>query len=197
MNKNKYQFDYDGDRVELPGGLYAKVKTPYDEDIGPPWKEHDGHGPVTDWLSREKHPGERVLHSDRCSRRYYDFAEAMVIAKRDGWGLGKDDLAELERKLGRKPTRKQIIEAAVERDYEYLRGWCNDEWHWIGVIVTLYDADGKKLGSDSLWGVDDATDYWQGVASCMTENLLEAHEHEMGESAYWAARDVQTISQPT
>lgn len=45
----------------------------------------DGHGPVTAWTTRSKHPGELVINKDRGRARYYDFAEACRIARRDGW----------------------------------------------------------------------------------------------------------------
>lgn len=53
-----------------------------DEDMGVPWEEHDGHGPVR-LLDRNesKRPGEVLM-----GQRYaYDWAEALVIAERDGW----------------------------------------------------------------------------------------------------------------
>lgn len=58
-----------------------------DSDMGAPWEEHDGHGPVTDWESRAKEPGELVLNESRGRRRFYDFAEACRMARRDGWGF--------------------------------------------------------------------------------------------------------------
>lgn len=188
----KCKFDYDDDRVELPGGLYAKVKTDWDQTMGPPWEEHDGHGPVSEWTSRDKRPGERLLVCEGSGKRYYDFAEATVIAKRDGWGIGELAEARLESGMGRKPTRKEIVAAAVEDDFKRLSDWANDRWHWIGVIVTLHDADDRELRGDSVWGIEDDTDYWKEVASDLTEQLLYAHDKEATEAAHWAARDVIT-----
>ncbi len=58
-----------------------------DTDHGAPWDEEDGHGPVSDWTRRDKMPGEMVLAEDHGWRRFYDFAEACRIARRDGWGF--------------------------------------------------------------------------------------------------------------
>ena len=127
--------------ISLPNGCTLNVRTEYDDTMGQPWEEHDGHGPVSELTTRDKRAGERVLCTDRSSKRYYDFAEAMRIARRDGWGLTKEKLAALERGMGRKATKGEIFAAAVESDFEHLRSWCADEWHWIGVIVTLEDAD--------------------------------------------------------
>ena len=75
------------DNVTL-GGLNFKVEYPRDEDQGAPWDEEDGHGEVSPWVNRDKLPGELVLNSDRRGmKRYYDFAGACEIARRDGWGF--------------------------------------------------------------------------------------------------------------
>lgn len=34
------------DPVEVSGGYSVRVHVEYDETMGEPWKEHDGHGPV-------------------------------------------------------------------------------------------------------------------------------------------------------
>ncbi len=181
------------ERIDLGDGFYAVVHLPYDQHYGAPWKECDGHGPVSEWTTRDKRPGEWELSSDRWSKRYYDFAEAVKIAKRDGWGLSSEGLAELAAKLGRTPTKGQIAVAAVERDYEMLRGWCNDEWHWIGVCVDIYDAEGEEAYSDSVWGVADLDDYWKTLALEFIETGIEKIETEAAEKAYWETRDVETV----
>jgi hypothetical protein len=88
------------DAVEVHGAYSVRVLVERDGDMGAPWKEDDGHGPVSDWRSMEsKAPGERVLHQDRSQARFYDFAAAVKIAKRDGWGYkGQYDFS------GKKPV---------------------------------------------------------------------------------------------
>ena len=77
--------------IEVPGtivyrGYELKAEVVPDEDMGPPWKEHDGHGPVSEWRSgSSKRPGERILCEDRGHCRFYDFAEAVKIARKDKW----------------------------------------------------------------------------------------------------------------
>jgi hypothetical protein len=39
------------------------------------------------------------------------------------------------------------------------------------VIVTLYDAEGVEVGSDSLWGVESDGEYWREVAAEMVNEL--------------------------
>ena len=70
--------------IEHNGRTY-RVEIEPDYDHGAPWEEEDGHGPVSEWTSRAKLPGEVIIAKDRGSYRYYDFAGACRIARRDGW----------------------------------------------------------------------------------------------------------------
>lgn len=117
-------------------GYDVAARIERDNDTGAPWEAHDGHGPVTEWTSRAKRAGERVLAQDRGSFRYYDFAEAVRIAKRDGWGPGT-------------PAE------AVEADYRALRAWSADEWFWCGIVLSV-SRNGVVLDKHaaSLWGID-------------------------------------------
>jgi hypothetical protein len=155
-------------------GYSIRIEVYLDESHGPPWKEHDGHGPVTDWVSRDPLPGERELNSDRGSKRYYDFKEALKIARRDGWGLSDEAKAELEKKLGRKPTKRDITKEAVEKDFDYLHGWCNDDWHWVGYSLTVKSPDGEKVDDDSCWGFDDQ-DYMIKEATEIGQRIVDDH----------------------
>lgn len=188
MTTKPSDFRFNNDRVTLPDGWYVRFKSEYDQDSGPPWSECDGHGPVTDWVHRDKYSGERVLCLDHGSKRYYDFAGAMKIAKRDGWGLNDDELAKLTKRLGHTPTKGQITEAAVEHDFQYLKDWCEDRWHYIGVIVTLFNEDDEEQDERSLWGVEDSGDYYQTVASELADELIALHELDIREDADFACR---------
>jgi hypothetical protein len=136
-------------------GYKVVIDIHHDEHQGPPWKEHDGHGEVSEWTSRDKRAGELVLVTDRNSKRYYDYAGAIRIANRDGWGLNDEHRYKLWQKLGRTPTKREICAASVMFDYEYLRGWCNDEWSWLGYTTTITTPQGKEIDGDSCWGFDD------------------------------------------
>jgi hypothetical protein len=111
-----------------------------DGSMRAPWIEHDGHGPVrevTGHISGDslKRPGERILTTTRWGGWLYDWQEATKIAKRDRWGISPEHVAILAKNMGRAPTRKEIIRAAVQADFEYLQGWLNDEWHWCWLEV--------------------------------------------------------------
>lgn len=167
---------YDSFDFEHKGHKF-RAKLYMDEDMGPPWKEHDGHGPVSDWTRRSKEPGERVLNKDRDYYRYYDFKEAVEIAKRDGWGAPKGTFHP-----DAKPTKGQIAAAAAEWDFEFLRGWCNDDWHWCGIVVHLLDDDGDPIEEPtaSLWGIEsESTDYIKETAKEVAEEVLAELEDEI------------------
>lgn len=155
---------YDGATFEYRGHTF-KVTFPNDENHGAPWVEHDGHGPVSNWTTRDKRPGERVLVSDRSRKRYYDVQAAMLLAKCDGWGTSDG------RRAGESLNAYRA--RAVEADFEFLRGWCNDDWTYIGVVVTLADDDDDRDESESLWGIEsNAGDYLNTVAHELADEIL-------------------------
>lgn len=144
-------------------GITFDLCTEPDIDSTPPWQRADGHGVVTDWVTRDKAPSERVLSQDRNSRRFYDMAETMKIAKRDGWNVSDEQ--------AKGATKGERIAMAVERDFEFLRSWCADEWHYVGVIVRVHGASEYQT---SLWGIEDnATDYIENdVAIQLADQLI-------------------------
>ena len=141
--------------IEQNGRKYL-IEIEVDTDQEPPWQNEDGHGVVSEWTSRAKRPGERVLNKDRSSARYYDVQASMEIARRDGWGTPKFIVDVYECINGKPMTKRQQAAAAVEADYQRLRAWCDDEWHYIGVIVTPLTDEGDELRSQSqsLWGIE-------------------------------------------
>lgn len=131
--------------LELDGfTLTATIQ--HDDTMGAPWDEHDGHGDVTKWTRADtKGPGDRMLCRDGHLARFYDFAGAVRKARREGW---------------RAPgctggTARQVAARAAEHDFNVLRAWCANEWHWCGVVVEV-EREGVKLGRASLWGIEDA-----------------------------------------
>lgn len=141
-------------------GRTFRVETEPDVDAGPPWEDCDGHGVVTEWTTREAEDGYRLLSWDHHSRRYYDFNASLELAKKDRWGLAADKAKGL--------TPEQITVQAVENDYEYLRAWCNDEWRYVIVTVTLVGTD----YSQSLGSVEDSDEaYIAEVARELAKQL--------------------------
>lgn len=156
-------------------GLTFSVSLEPDYSHGAPWEECDLHGPVSDWTSRNKLPGERVLISDGNFHRYYDAAEATRIAKRDHWGISPTASEALVVRLGREPTAGEIAAAAVEANFQYLRSWCDGEWHYTMVTVTLLDMDGDETWMfESVGGVEsNCHDYIYELAHDMAKTLAD------------------------
>lgn len=184
---------FDGDTFEREGHTF-RVTHPLDDSTDAPWERADGHGPVSKWTRNAKRPGERVLCSDRGAQRYYDWQAACKLARRDGWDADP---------IGA-PNR---IERAVQADFDFLRGWCNDEWQYVGVVVELLDAEDEPIDKNSLWGIEsDSYDYLRDTAHELADQLLHAHGltltqrtqawrgalREARERRYWAQRDTIT-----
>lgn len=194
------------------GAFTLTATTEHDSDSGAPWDNSDGHGPVSDWTTRDKLPGELILSSDRSSKRFYDFAAAVQIARKDGWAslypysiryertrngshiargiaprYGLPDIASKARRdinvavrelydirLAQLGSKRAMAANAAIGDYEYLRGWCNDQWSYVGVIVTAtHTRTGVECGSASLWGVETSdTEYPTSVANELIDEAL-------------------------
>lgn len=161
-----------GETLAFPGEYSALVRYDYDTGYGAPWENSDCHGPVSDWTTRAKLPGERVLCEDHGSRRYYDVAEAIRIAKRDGWDAPPYGTG----------TKGERAARAVERDFDYLRRWCNDDWHYLGVMVTVY-RNGAEIAGDSLWGIESHGDYWRETAAGMIDYAISKDRAQRAEAA--------------
>lgn len=160
-----------GDEIETKvGKLTVKARIEYDEDMGPPWKEHDGHGPVSEWTSRSKRPGERVLCGD-FHVRFYDVQEAIKIARRDGWDAEPFGTG----------TAGERAARAVEADYQRLRAWCYGDWRYVGVVLSV-SKGGIVLDNyaASLWGIEsDSGEYLTEVANELLPEALEAAQRAL------------------
>jgi hypothetical protein len=163
------QLDNDWTRFELNGATYA-AKLERDDWHGAPWDEECGHGDVTGWETRDKRPGEMILSEDRRAKRFYDFAGAVKLAKRDGWNAKPYDVPG--------ETKGQRAHKAAMADFNRLRAWCNDDWCYVGVIVATVCPCCDEVQEDntqSLWGIEsDAGEYLFEVAQELAEELAPA-----------------------
>lgn len=133
-----------------------------DNDTPPPWKNEDGHGPVSEWASRPPEAGERVLSRSGPEFRYYDSGEALRIARADAWG----------------PTPEE----AVERDFAYLKAWCDGEWFYVGValVVTLDGTVLTRMYDHAMWGCpDDDPAGLLGAANDLLPGALRAAKAQL------------------
>jgi len=162
-------------------GVMFNVEIVTNEGSLVPWKMSDGHGPVRQ-ISRNpaipKRPGERYLSERGVSSAYlYDWQAAITIALRDHWGPG-------ERAASHGLTPHQVAAVAVQADFEYLRAWCNDEWHYVGIVVT-HEASGAHR---ELWGIESnaGDEYLNSVTHDLARECMDAPEY-MELIAYQAA----------
>lgn len=169
-------------------GFRFRLDVSPDYGIDPPWEHEDGHGPVRRVREKsDKRPGERVLLADRYGFLLYDWQEAMAAARRDGWGLTSEGRAKLAARLGREPTAGEVCEESVARDFEYLRRWCNDDWWWICLRVTLLDVEGEPVDdyTEYLGGVEsDAEDYAKECARDVAAQIVHEIKPRIGRKKY-------------
>jgi hypothetical protein len=77
---------------------------------------------------------------------------------------------------------------AAMHDYKVLKAWCNDEWHYVGVSVTVSRNDVQLIGDyeHALWGIDanypgSDNSYLRDVANEYAEEALEAARVKLAE----------------
>ncbi len=150
-------FDYEGRTFH--------VEAIDDDFTGAPWDEFDGLGSVSEWTRRDKTPGEWVLCEDRDSKRYYDFSEAMRMAKKDGWDAPPYGAG----------TKGERALRAVKANFEWLRGWCNGQWRFSTLHVVLFGEEDEVEYEDYLGGVEydySSNGYWLEVAKEMASEIM-------------------------
>lgn len=72
-------------------------------------------------------------------------------------------------------SKREYAAQAAMQDYKRLRDWCNDQWYYVGVIVTITDSDGEEIASDSLWGIEsDASEDLLETANELLDQLRDS-----------------------
>jgi hypothetical protein len=162
------------------------VKHYHDSDSGPPWENDCGAGVVRlddalralrrgSYERNNKHPWERVMKQDRGYVWVYDMRATREKANEEGWGLGPKEIAKMTERLGRAPTKREIVAQAIEQDFKRHQGWLHDNWMYIGIEVT----DILSGDSDSLWGIeDDCEEYVQEITGELASGLHPLAERE-------------------
>lgn len=155
---------YDGKEItDLPNGWKINVEFQRDEDTGAPWKECDGHGKVYETRYREDHMDDWELNSERGWYRYYDWKDTLPIAIRERWDAAPYHTG----------TKHEQAMRAMKADCEYLRRWCQDDWWYVGMIVTLLDENDKDIAEDSCWGYEsDCIDYLASEARSWAAHMI-------------------------
>lgn len=141
-------------------GAAYRISYYYDVVTEAPWELMDTLGAVTDWTTRAKAPGELILNSDRGSRLFYDFQEAVKYARQ--WTTG-EEAAEIAR-----------------REYEHLKAWCDDQWYYIVIKVTKLDLDDQPTAFvASAWGIESDGDH-----DFIIRDLIDEVDYEEAQHCY-------------
>jgi hypothetical protein len=161
----------------------------FDHDFGSPLENGDGYG-VTERMGwnptneeqLEQHLCDyepeleeetrlrlmRVLSrtsSWRESGLYYDVLSSLHKAREEGWGMGVKWKAE-----NPDATREQELMAAVDADFKHLKGWYDDDWHWLTVGVAPLDEDGEPM--------EDHREYCGGYESTILNDDEENRKYK-------------------
>lgn len=164
----------DGRHCDRDGRRFVETWT-HDSDYGPPHVENDGHGVVEEleWLSLPELIEEAELRAsdgedawfvrvielrsmrelalsrtnNRCDT-YYNWIASYHKAEQEGWGMGPDWKA-----ANPNATREDELRAAVDADYDYLRGWYNGDWCYMLLTVTELGENGD-VADISLGGIE-------------------------------------------
>ena len=142
-------------------GYLFTIEVDYDEFQGPPWLHCDGHGPVSDWTTRDKKPSEVVLSSIGGSNLYYDFSRAMKKAKEERWDAAPYGQG----------TKGERAERAVRADIKYLRDYIDNAWVYVTLSVTLRGSG----YTTSLGGVEydySENGHWMTEVHLMADELI-------------------------
>lgn len=157
-----------GGNVLVYEGLTVQVQFMDDDDQTPPWQRGDGYGIVLDWTERAKHPGERVLQAAKrgYSKRYYDWQASIARAKDEGWDAEP-------RGTG---TKSERAVRAVEADFKYHQGWCEDEWRFVVIRVECADEEDVCGGFETYqhYHVDAAWEMIEAIVAKVKEKQVAA-----------------------
>jgi len=188
---------YDTKIVKYKGRQY-RTTFPYDDDHPKPWVGDDGRGIVhSTSFHADKRPGWRPLPGYGDTAKWFDWAGTIKKAKEEDWGLSAKDRAALAAELGADPTPGQIIERAVQKEYDFLLAYMQNNWYYVGIEVTLLNEDGEPDESlqDTCWGFETWKDYHLEAAQGMVEELDVRVEKELAKRYADEARDARVREQ--
>ena len=137
-------------------GKKYNVRWYYDHDCRSPLEETDCCGVTErlDWNPTDEEQLEQHLLDNECEleeeTRLRMMRQIQPPSNRYDSGLYYDVLASLHKartEWGVEPERCMEV---VEKDFAYIQGWYNDDWHWltIGVAPLREDDDGEEPDED-------------------------------------------------
>jgi len=165
-------------------GKKYHVEFYHDYDMGAPQEEGDGYGVTErmDWNPEDEEQLEQHLldyepeleeetrlrmmrRLCRSSGLYYDVLSSLHKAREEGWGAGAEWKA-----ANPTATKEEELMHVVERDFDHLHGWYNDDWHWVTIGVAPLDEDGEPM--------EDHREYCGGYESTIIDSENIAYKQE-------------------
>jgi hypothetical protein len=181
--------DSESKKVPLPGGFYLKLKVEYDQHAEQPWesmscfgepKEHRNWRVYDAPRESVQERNERLLRGEFRPHKHTDHegeTGGWVHLTGNWWYPQQDALrAAVGKEFGCDP---RTAWQSVQSERDYFKRWLKDEWHYLGVLVTLYDAEDEEIGHDSCWGIDDPDYAVESVANDLAYQLIEEHKDTM------------------
>ena len=134
-------------------GKTYNVRWYYDYDYGSPLENGDGYGVTErlDWNPTNEEQLEQHIIDNEPELEEETRLRLMRVLSRADWGksgLYYDVLSSLhiaKTEWGVAPERCMEV---VEKDYAYLKGWYDDDWHWLTCSVAPIDEDGEIMEED-------------------------------------------------
>lgn len=143
MSDEIHSMDY----TEPKSGLKYRAKFYADYDMRAPHEANDGHG-VIEHLNRSVEDildDEDINLSDDLSddlRMRLPLFKELYYERGNYWYY--DVIKSIDRAITQWGCKPEDAQAAVDQDFEYLRGWYQNEWHWMYVTLTKLDEDGEE-----------------------------------------------------
>ena len=142
------------------------------DDDCTPWEYLDNDANIiSDWTRPDKKPGELILNTGGTFKRFFDYQLACKYALDNQWG-SRDSLPT--------DTKKQIASKAALNLFNYLRSWCNDEWVYRYIKITLIDPYTNQETDfiESCGGIEDLNNYDQDWINENAAVLIESFKSQ-------------------
>ncbi len=169
------------DYTHPQSGLRYRARFYYDSDMRAPQYEHDGHGVVTEQGFDLRDPEVNELIAESATD---DMAMRMPLFKLLHAGRGHflyyDTVASINKAINEWGCTPEEAPAAVEHDYEYLREWYQDDWHWMYITLTKLDNDGEETKHTySLGGYESLLLDDEGEINTILAEMAHDLEYEL------------------
>lgn len=109
----------------------------------------------------------------RANGHWFDDRRNLVAIVSDWHDDVNAAIAQMYAKHRATMTPHEYAARAAESDFQRLRGWCDDSWSYVGVVVTA-SREGVKLATASLWGIEsDAGEYLVETANDLAAEAID------------------------